>query len=59
MSNAAIEFIMDAIELTAGHFQEWMKDYRYDTASNEYLFKGIISKEQDEIENWFDVTSWK
>jgi selenocysteine lyase/cysteine desulfurase len=58
MTNAAIEFILDAIELTAGHFREWMKDYRYDHVSNEYFFKGIITKEQEEVENWFDVTNW-
>ena len=58
MTNAAIEFILDAIELTAGHFREWMKDYRYDPVSNEYFFNGIIEKEQCEIENWFDVTNW-
>ena len=25
MTNAEIDFIMDAIELTASHFQEWME----------------------------------
>jgi selenocysteine lyase/cysteine desulfurase len=59
MTNAEIDFIMEAIELTASHFQEWMKDYAYDPESNEYSFKGIEAKEQSIIENWFNVSGWK
>ena len=58
MTNAEIYFIMDAIELTVCHFREWMKDYTYDPASNEYFFKGVETKEQGNIENWFDVFNW-
>ena len=58
MTNAEIDFIMDAIELTASHFQEWMKDYTYDPGSNEYSFKGIEAKEQSKIEDWFNVSAW-
>ncbi len=59
MTNAEIKFIMDAIELTVCHFRNWMKDYEYDPASNEYSFKGIDTKEQGKVENWFDVSNWK
>ena len=55
MTNAEINFIMDAIDLTASHFQEWVKDYIYDPESNEYFFKGIKAKEQSRIENWFNI----
>ena len=58
MTNAEINFIMDAIESTASHFQEWMKDYAYDPESNEYSFKGIEVKEQSKVENWFNVSVW-
>jgi selenocysteine lyase/cysteine desulfurase len=58
MTDAEIDFIMDAIELTASHFQEWMKDYTYDPESNEYAFKGIEAKEQSKIEDWFNVSIW-
>ncbi len=58
MTNAEIDFIMDAIELTASHFQEWMKDYTYDPGSNEYAFKGIVATEQRKIEDWFNVSNW-
>ena len=40
MSGAEINFIMDSIEKTAGHFQEWTKDYCYVTESNEFVFNG-------------------
>ena len=58
MANAEIDFIMDAIECTASHFREWMKDYIYDPESNDYSFKGIETKEQNRIEDWFNVSSW-
>ena len=58
MSNAEIEFIMDAIELTSIHFREWMEDYQYDPLSNEYFFKGIEPKERDIVEDWFKVYKW-
>jgi selenocysteine lyase/cysteine desulfurase len=58
MTNAEIVFIMDAIELTASHFREWMKDYTYNSVSNEYSFKGFEAKEQGRIEDWFDVSTW-
>jgi selenocysteine lyase/cysteine desulfurase len=59
MTNAEINFIMDAIESTACHFSEWMKDYVYDAGSNEFSFKGIESKDENKIEDWFDVSNWK
>ena len=58
MTNAEIDFIMDSIELTASHFQEWMKDYSYDPESNEYSFKGINAKEPGKIKDWFNVPNW-
>ncbi|HXB45304.1 MAG TPA: aminotransferase class V-fold PLP-dependent enzyme [Puia sp.] len=55
MTNAEIDFIMDAIELTASHFREWINDYSYDPESNEYSFKGVVPTEQAKIEEWFKV----
>ncbi len=59
MTNAEIDFIMDAIELTATHFEEWMKDYTYHSETNEYSFKGIEAKEQRQVEDWFTVSMWE
>jgi len=58
MTNAEIDFIMDAIEMTASCFREWMKDYIYDPGSNKYSFKGMEAKEQGRVENWFNVSTW-
>jgi selenocysteine lyase/cysteine desulfurase len=58
MTNAEIDFIMDAIELTANHFREWMKDYAYDPISGEYFFIGIEGNEHRKIEDWFNVSTW-
>ncbi len=57
MTNAEIDFIMDAIELTASHFQDWMKDYAYDPECNKYSFKGIDAKEQSKVDDWFNCVS--
>jgi len=58
MTDAEIDFIMDAIELTVFHFQEWMEDYTYDPETNEYSFRGWESTEQRKIGNWFKVSTW-
>jgi selenocysteine lyase/cysteine desulfurase len=59
MSNAEIDFIMDAIELTASHFREWMQDYIYDAECNEYSFKEAAANEKILIEDWFNVYNRK
>jgi selenocysteine lyase/cysteine desulfurase len=56
MTNSEIYFIMDAIESTVCHFQEWMKDYTYNPGSNEYSFKGMMPEEQVKIEDWFTAS---
>ena len=58
MTNAEIDFIMDAIELTALNFEEWGEDYSYDAACNEYVFKGVEGKEVERVGGWFDVVGW-
>ena len=58
MTNAEIDFMMDAIKLTALHFREWEKDYTYDPKSNEYTFKEFEVKEFGKIEDWFNASTW-
>lgn len=55
MTNAEIDFIMDAIELTSLHFEKWMKDYDSNSKTNEYVFKAFEAIEQGRIEAWFKV----
>lgn len=54
MTNAEVNWIMNAIELTAAHFQDWAKDYAYDAESNEYFFKGSRDKNKNLVEDWFN-----
>ena len=55
MTNAEIDYIMDAIELTASCFEDWGKDYGYDDETNEYVFEGIEETVQERVEGWFNV----
>jgi selenocysteine lyase/cysteine desulfurase len=55
MTDDEIEFILNAIELTASNFREWMMDYDYDTASNEYTIKERSAKEEYSVEGWFKI----
>ena len=43
-SNAEIDFILESIALVAKHITEWMNDYEYDAATNEYSFIKKFSK---------------
>jgi selenocysteine lyase/cysteine desulfurase len=52
MTNQEVEFIMDAIELVAARFSDWMVDYSYDTSSNEYIIRDAMAHEQHWVENW-------
>jgi selenocysteine lyase/cysteine desulfurase len=58
MTDAEIDFIMDAIELTALHFPEWAKDYTYNPEANEFSYKGLTTNEHCKVEEWFDVAAW-
>jgi hypothetical protein len=58
MTDAEIDFIMDAIELTAARFEEWEEDYIHDPESGEYCFKGGDAKEYRKVEDWFDSSNW-
>jgi selenocysteine lyase/cysteine desulfurase len=57
MTNAEINFIMGAIEMTASNFEEWSEDYIYDPESNEYVFKDFRANEQCRIEDWFNFSN--
>jgi selenocysteine lyase/cysteine desulfurase len=58
MSNQELEFILDAIERTACHFNEWAADYFYESKSDEFLFKKKKVKVNRETECWFKASDW-
>jgi selenocysteine lyase/cysteine desulfurase len=59
MTNTEIDYIMDAIECTASHFQDWQDDYAYHPSSNEYFYKGKEEMELSKIEDWFSCCERK
>ncbi len=59
MTNAEIEYLMDAIEQTTLFFRQWMKVYHYDRASNEFLFKGSRTDDQRKSKDWFNFGTFK
>lgn len=54
MTNAEIQFLMDAIEQTALFFRQWMQEYQYDPASNEFIFTGNQQNDPSKWEDWFN-----
>ncbi|GAB4022853.1 aminotransferase class V-fold PLP-dependent enzyme [Spirosoma migulaei] len=58
MSNAEMEFILDAIEWTASHIQEWIPAYTYDPEYNQFIVDGVKAKPSIQIEDWFTVSNW-
>ena len=53
MTNADVNYIMDAIEETAAHAAEWKKDYSYNAETNEYHYSRTEDKIQEKINHWF------
>lgn len=53
MTDAEINYILDAIEQVATHFQEWKKDYSYNPVSNEYQHAGYTDKTGEQVNTWF------
>ncbi|MBE8728268.1 aminotransferase class V-fold PLP-dependent enzyme [Flavobacterium hungaricum] len=53
MTNEELLFICDAIQNVALNYKTWQKDYRYNTATNE--FESILIEEniKEEVEEWF------
>ncbi len=58
MTDSEMNHILDALEETAAHFQEWESDYLYDPQTNEYRFKDSVSGEEKKIIQWYDSKSW-
>ena len=43
MSNAEVEYMMNAIEFVAARFREWSMDYGYNTVNNEYEYSPAVT----------------
>lgn len=52
MTDAEIEYIMDAVEETTSQVGQWGKDYVYDPASNEYNFRAYAKSDRGGGIDW-------
>lgn len=57
MTDAEVQFILDAIKELCIHHQDWSADYEYDRKSNEYQHKLGEQTEDAIIKDWFELTS--
>lgn len=55
MTDAEVEFIIDAIEQLCQHHQEWVDDYDYSKHKNEFYHKSGINVEDTIIQDWFEL----
>ncbi|RAJ75694.1 selenocysteine lyase/cysteine desulfurase [Chitinophaga dinghuensis] len=58
MTDAEINFILDAIEITIAHAFVWQQDYYHDRLSNEYIFTGDDSCTNHLVSSWFNSENW-
>ncbi|HMC99622.1 MAG TPA: aminotransferase class V-fold PLP-dependent enzyme, partial [Ferruginibacter sp.] len=58
MTNSEVEFILDAIESTVKYFEDWGRDYVYDPAINEYVFKTPVLTKENLVTSWFEPGNW-
>ena len=52
-TNKEVDFICDSIQALAENFKEWEKDYSYNGATNEFVFKNYDPKEKELVDSWF------
>lgn len=53
MTNAEIDYILDAIEEVYHHYEEWGKDYVYNVHTNEFSHPQSGDGETERVKNWF------
>jgi len=48
-----VEFLCDSIEKLAQNFEDWQKDYKYNSTTNEFVHKTFHSAEHELVTKWF------
>ncbi|MFD1316344.1 aminotransferase class V-fold PLP-dependent enzyme [Namhaeicola litoreus] len=48
-----VEFLCDSIEKLAQNFEDWQKDYHYNSTTNEFVHKTFHSPEKELVNKWF------
>ncbi len=54
MTDAELQYTLDAIEAVYDNFQEWEKDYVYNSQINEYHHQNDPSLETELVDRWFN-----
>lgn len=54
LSDADIEYILNALEQLARQHRKWAEDYTYNIHSNEFQFNNFPDEEKKLVEKWFD-----
>lgn len=53
MTDDEVNFILDAIEQVALHYNEWKADYVYETDTNEYHHRSYKDQVGEQVNDWF------
>jgi selenocysteine lyase/cysteine desulfurase len=54
MSDAELDYVIDAVKQIAENGKEWEKDYIYDAYKNEFFHKKFPPKISEDYHSWFD-----
>lgn len=54
MTDNEIQLMLDAIEQVALNYNEWKKEYEYETDTNEYHHKTYRDWASEMVNNWFN-----
>ena len=55
ISNEEVQYVCDSIEKVAENYQEWGKDYTYDTDKNDFVHNSAEPIEKTMVNNWFNL----
>ncbi|GAB4425099.1 MAG: aminotransferase class V-fold PLP-dependent enzyme [Bacteroidia bacterium] len=53
MTDAEIDYLLEAIDAVARHHRTWGQDYRYDDRSNEFQHRAAAQTVQELVYSWF------
>ncbi len=54
MTDAEINFVCDSIIALSENFEQWQKEYQYNTKSNEFIHISKIDPTNDLVKSWFN-----
>jgi len=55
MTDAELDFILDALHQTVANIDAWSRDYTYDKATNEHIHRRNGDTTSAMVERWFDL----